>query len=133
MWACLDSNQGPLPYQRSVTVFWGFPQFTNILQIAVFLDRSSSRHFRIFTRVAAHQREPPTILVVVASSPHESVPRAASFARMLLLLGLVRCIDRCSTSCLCGICGRLGRRLGTCCLRLAYSFSSEATSLREAT
>src|SRR5215218_2228127 len=53
MWACLDSNQGPLPYQRSVTVFWGFPQFTNILQIAVFLDRSSSRHFRRFTRVAA--------------------------------------------------------------------------------
>jgi hypothetical protein len=52
-WACLDSNQGPLPYQRSVTAFWGFPQFTNILQMAVFLDRSSSRHFRMFTRVAA--------------------------------------------------------------------------------
>ena len=37
-WACLDSNQGPLPYQRSVTVFWGFPEFTNILQMTVFLD-----------------------------------------------------------------------------------------------
>jgi hypothetical protein len=33
--------------------FLGFPQFTNILQIAVFLDRSSSRIFRRFTRVAA--------------------------------------------------------------------------------
>jgi hypothetical protein len=49
----VDSNHWPLPRQGSVTVFWGFPQFTNILQIAVFLDRRSSRVFRRLTRVAA--------------------------------------------------------------------------------
>jgi hypothetical protein len=57
-----------------VTVFCGFPEFTNILQIAVFLDRDSSRVFSRFTRVAARllhlhdqqQRSPSAIFQTVS-------------------------------------------------------------------
>jgi hypothetical protein len=35
-WACLDSNQGPLPYQRSTTLCRRFPEFAKYLQIRIF-------------------------------------------------------------------------------------------------
>jgi hypothetical protein len=52
-WACLDSNQGPLPYQRSTTLCRRFPEFAKSLQIWIFLARSFSRVFQLFTWVAA--------------------------------------------------------------------------------
>jgi hypothetical protein len=35
-WACLDSNQGPLPYQRSTTLCRTFLELAKILQICIF-------------------------------------------------------------------------------------------------
>src|ERR671926_450473 len=36
LWACLDSNQGPLPYQFSATLCQRFLEFTKFLQIDIF-------------------------------------------------------------------------------------------------
>ena len=52
-WACLDSNQGPLPYQRSRIHFPTFPECAKYLQIRAFRRCDFSRVFRLFTPVAA--------------------------------------------------------------------------------
>src|SRR5215210_2268645 len=52
-WACLDSNQGPLPYQRSATLCRGVLEFAKSLQIEIFFVRCFSQRFRIFAWVAA--------------------------------------------------------------------------------
>jgi hypothetical protein len=52
-WACLDSNQGPLPYQRSVTLFRRFLEIAKPLQTRKFSARDFSRVFKLFAWVAA--------------------------------------------------------------------------------
>src|SRR5918995_4955668 len=52
-WACLDSNQGPLPYQRSTTLCRTFPGFAKYLQTGTFSARGFSRVCRRLTQVAA--------------------------------------------------------------------------------
>ncbi len=49
----LVSNQRPLPCEGSAIVCWTFLEFAKLPQIAVFLHKLISQHFRRFTRVAA--------------------------------------------------------------------------------
>jgi hypothetical protein len=49
----LGSNQRPLPCESCVMVCWGFLEVAKCLQIAVFLRRRISEHFRRFAQVAA--------------------------------------------------------------------------------
>src|SRR5918998_5799275 len=52
-WACLDSNQGPLPYQRSTTLCRRFPEFAKYLQTVIFSARGFSQVCWRLTQVAA--------------------------------------------------------------------------------
>ncbi len=52
-WACLDSNQGPLPYQRQLHMLWMFIVVQKCLQISTFLFYGCSACSLLFTCVVA--------------------------------------------------------------------------------
>jgi hypothetical protein len=64
-WGCLDSNQGPLPYQRQKRVSWMFAFVQEVLHIGAFSFYGCRVRSLLFRRIVVRLSS-----IVVGFAPH---------------------------------------------------------------
>jgi hypothetical protein len=79
MWACLDSNQGPLPYQRQKRVFQLFTAVQKMLQICTFSFRERPVCSPLFRRVVVKDGSVREMLSQMAKDGQIKNPRRGQY------------------------------------------------------